>query len=70
MTEVFSELAVIGAPKKNEDKVLALLASLPGSYNVLVTALEANSEVPKMDLVTERLLHKENKIQNRHSDNF
>ena len=57
MTEVFSELAVIGAPMEEEDKVVTLLASLPDSYNVLVTALEANSEVPKMEIVTERLLH-------------
>lgn len=65
MTEVFSELAVIGAPMEDEDKVVTLLASLPDSYNVLVTALEANSEVPKMEIVTERLLHEERKLQDR-----
>ena len=37
---------------------------------MLVTALEANSEVPKMELVTARILHEERKIQNRQSDNF
>ena len=40
----------------DEDRVVHLLASLPESFNMLVTALE---EVPKMEVVTERLLHKE-----------
>lgn len=68
MTEVFSELAVIGAPMEDEDKVVTLLASLPESYNVLVTALEAHADVPKMEIVTERLLHEERKIQAREND--
>ena len=46
----------------DEDKVVYLLASLPESLGVLVTALEASSEVPKMDVVTERLLHEEQKM--------
>ena len=32
---------------------------------MLVTALEANAEVPKMELVTERLLHEERKLKGR-----
>ena len=40
---------------------------MPESYNVLVTALEANSEVPKMEVVTERLLHEEQKLKDRAS---
>ncbi len=43
------------------------MASLPESYNVLVTALESNSEVPKMELVTEKLLHEERKLEDRSS---
>ena len=42
-----------------------LLASLPDSYNMLVTALEANVEVPKIEVVTERLLHEERKLKER-----
>ena len=38
-----------------------LLASLPESFNVLVTALEANPDVLKLEVVTERLLHEERK---------
>ena len=30
-----------------------------------MTALEANAEVPKMELVTERLLHEERKLKGR-----
>ncbi len=37
-----------------------LLASLPESFNMLVTSLEASTDVP-MDIVTEYLLHKERK---------
>ena len=38
-----------------------MLASLPDSYNVLVTVLEANATVPEMEVVTKRLLHEEQK---------
>ena len=65
MIEIFDELSVIDEPVKEEDRVVQLLASLPDSYNVLVTALEANAEVPKMEVVTERLLHEERKMKNR-----
>ena len=65
MTEVCDELSVIGEPVKEEDRVVYLLASLPERYNVLVTALEANAEVPKLAVVTERLLHEETKIKSR-----
>ena len=34
-----------------ENRVVHLLASLPDSYNMLVTALEANADVAKMDVV-------------------
>ena len=41
------------------------MASLPESFDTLVTALEANVEVPKMEIVTERLLNEERKQTNR-----
>ena len=44
-----------------------LLASLPESYNVLVTALEASAEVPSLAVVIERLLHEETKMLNSRS---
>lgn len=61
MTEVFEALAVTGDPVSEEDRVVHLLASLPDSFSMLVTALEANESVPKMENVTERLLHEERK---------
>ena len=53
MTEVIAQLAQIDAAVTEEDKVVYLLASLPESFGVLVTALEASSEVPKLEVVTE-----------------
>ena len=65
MTEIFNELAVIGAVMEDEDKVVTLLASLPAAYNMLVTALEASTEVPQMEVVIERLLYEEKKLGER-----
>ncbi len=65
MTEVFEGLSVGGDPVPEEDRVVHLLASLPESYSMLVTALEANPDVPKMEVVTERLLHEERKLKER-----
>ena len=67
MIEVFDELAVIGDAIDEEDRVVQTLANLPDSYSMLVTALEANAEVPKLELVTERLLHEERKMKERAS---
>ena len=64
MTEIFDKLSAIDEPLKEEDRVVYLLASLPECYNVLVTALEASTEVPALAVVTERLLHEESKLKN------
>jgi len=56
-TDIFYNLSVIGDPVGEEGRVVHLLASLPESFIMLVTALEANTDVPKMDILTERLLH-------------
>ena len=63
MTEIFEGLAVIGDLMKEEDRVVHLLASLPRSFDMLVTALESNIDVPKFEIVTEKLLHEERKIR-------
>ena len=65
MIEIFNELAVIGDNITDEDRVIYLLASLPESYEMLVTALEANTQVPNMETVTEWLLHEESKLKSR-----
>ena len=54
MTEIFNELAVIGAAVEDEDKIVTLLASLSEAYNMFVTALEASTEVPQIEVVIER----------------
>ena len=66
MTETFNDLTVVGDTVTDEDRVVHLLASLPDSYNVLVTALEASTEVPSLEMVTERLLHEERKLSGHH----
>ena len=65
MTETFNELSVISDSLNEEDRVVHLLTSLPKSYDMLVTALEASQDVPKWALVTERLLYKENKMREK-----
>lgn len=37
---------------------------------MLVTALEANPDAPKMDIVTERLLHEECKMKDQESSGY
>ena len=48
MSKIFGALVAIGDAVSEEDRVVHVLASLPDSCNVLVTALEAQSEnVPR-----------------------
>lgn len=68
MTQVCNELSAIGEPVNDEHRVVNILASLPESYNILVTTLEANAEVPPLDVVTERLLHHEPKMKQSGSE--
>ena len=68
MTEVFNELTVIGVEMGEENCVIHL-ASLPKTYSTLVTALEARPEVPAMDIVVEKLLYEERKLQDRRGSN-
>ena len=65
MSELFDALSVAGETVSEEDRVVYLLASLPESYAVLVTALEANEEVPKLEVVIERILHEERKSKDK-----
>ena len=64
-TEIFNDSSVISAAMDEEYKVVTLLARLPDSFDMLVTALEANATIPRMETVTERLLHEERKLNER-----
>ena len=69
MTEIFRELAVVAEPVSDEDQVVHLLASLPDSYDVLVTAMESGAEtVPPLETVTEKLLREEQKLKEKEGD--
>ena len=70
MTELFNELTAVGDVISEEDRVVYLLASLPDTFGALVTALEANEEVPRMEIVTERLLHTERKQKEKINNDF
>ena len=65
MTKICEELSVIGEAISEEDRVVNLLGSLPESYNVLVTALEASVDIPTLAVVRERLLHEETKMKSK-----
>lgn len=67
MLEIFNKLSAIGDNINEEDRVVHLLASLPESFNMLVTALQSNEKVPAMELVLERLRHEEQKIKEKKS---
>ena len=67
MSEICDELSAIGETVSEEDRVVYLLASLPESYSVLVTALEANADVPSLAIVREKLLHEETKMKSKPS---
>ena len=54
ITELFDALSVAGETISEEDRVVYLLASLPETYNVLVTTLEAHADVPKLEVVSTR----------------
>ena len=68
MTELFNELDEIGAKMDEDDRVVQLLASLPESYNTLVTALEASEKVPLIEIVIDRLLYEEKKSKVCHGE--
>ena len=62
MMEIFDELAVIGDPHKDEDRVICLLSSLPEKFSTLVTALEACDTIPSWGTVVDRLIHEDSKV--------
>ena len=67
LTQIFDELSIIGDSLGEENQVVHLLASLPESYDMLVTAHETSPEVPKLEIVTERLLQEETKQRDKES---
>ena len=65
MSEIFQELAIIGYPVDEEDRVTQVISSLPESYDMLVTALEASPEIPNMETITEKIIHEKGKIKEK-----
>ena len=65
ITELFHLLAVAEEDVSEKDCVVYLLVSLPESYNVLVTALRANEDVPKLEVVTECILYQERRSKEK-----
>src|SRR6185295_11023780 len=65
LQQVIDELAGIGSQIAEEDKVLALLGSLPESYSSLITALESRTGDLTWEFVVARLLHEEHKLTSK-----
>ena len=65
MLEMFNELSIVGDAITDEDRLVYLLASLPDSLNKLVTALDLNPTVSKMEIVMKRLMHEERELKDR-----
>ena len=65
LSEIFQELAIIGHPVDEEEKVTQVLNSLPTSYDMLVTALEACPEAPRMEDLTEKIISEERMIKDK-----
>ena len=63
MKELTDKLSSIGAPISEEDQVVTLLGSLPSSFSILVTALEARVDDLTMDFVQQQLIHHERKLK-------
>ena len=61
MKEITDKLAAIGAPISEEDQVVTLFGSLPSSYSILVTALEARVDGVTLNFVQQALRHEEQK---------
>ena len=61
MKELTDKLASIGSPIEEEDQIITLLGSLPKSYHVLVTALEARVDELTLNYVQQALTAEEQK---------
>ncbi|KAF0726843.1 hypothetical protein Ae201684P_010686 [Aphanomyces euteiches] len=66
--DIVSGVEAVGAPVSEEDLVITLLCRLPGSYDVLITALESRSDALTWRFVTSRLLHEETKRKEQGND--
>ena len=64
LTDLFDSLSTLNAPVSlRKTRLYILLTSLPDSFRMVVTALEASSEtVPRTDVVVERLMNEEQKM--------
>ncbi len=64
MKELTDKLSSIGAPiSEEEDQVVTLLGSLPSSFSIVVTALEARVDDLTLDFVQQQLIHHERKLK-------
>lgn len=63
MKELTDKLSSIGAPISEEDQVVTLLGSLPSSFSIVVTALEARVDDLTLDFVQQQLIHHERKLK-------
>ena len=61
MKELTDKLSALGAPIAEENQVVTLLGTLPASFQMLITALEARDTVT-LSHVQQSLIHEEKKM--------
>ena len=59
VTELFDNLAAVDDPLKDKDRVMILMSSLPCKFDVLVTALQSNKDIPTWEDLVEKLVAEE-----------
>lgn len=59
ITELFDNLTAVGDTLKERDRVMIILSSLPKKFDVLITALQSNKEIPTWEEVVEKLTAEE-----------
>lgn len=60
-TELFDNLTAVGDILKDKDRVMILMSSLSAKFDVLITALQSNKDMPTWDELVERIKAEEDR---------
>jgi len=68
VTQLFDSLAAVGDSLDDKNRVMILMSGLPSKFDVLITALQSNKDVPSFEELVEKLNAEEYRQANRDSD--